>query len=199
MKKFATNFFITGISWLIYNTFFFFIYAVFCMIRHASEDFGGNITNLAGLNEYKIMLAMFSILLIVFFVGFFFIGKKTLLKYQNPVLAFLSCFSSYAFIAFAILRSNTLLAFTRFYLDVLFTVILTKPQDFYPPLTDAEYVPWAAEVWDRQVLVMDLKTSGLLNALFALLPFIIAFIGLCMRKEQIKTENQKTVLSTDES
>lgn len=181
MKKFFANFFITGISWLIYNAFFFLMYFLFLATRWTSSR-SGDIVDQASFNAYRIALVFFSVLLIMSFIVFFFIGQKTLFKCKNPVLTFLSCFSSYAVIAFVILRSNTLLSFTRSYLDILFSVIIFVKQDLIPPLTDAEYLIWHNELVDRQLLVMDLSTSNLNNALFALFPFIIAYIGLCMRK-----------------
>lgn len=189
MRKFFANFFIMGISWLIYNTFFFLIYLLFLLMRQYDSG-SGDIVDSASFNSYVITLVVFSILLIASFIAFFFIGKKVLFKCKNPVLTFLSCFSSYAVIAFLILRSYTLLAFTRSYLDVLFSVIIFAKQDLTPPLIDAEYLIRHNEIMNKQLFVMDLKTANLNNALFALIPFIIAYIGLCVRKKQIKTEIQ---------
>lgn len=190
MKKFFANFLITGISWLIYNTFFFLLYLLFLGIIRGTSGSGG-IVDSASFNSYVIALAVFSVLLIVSFIAFFFIGKKALFKCKNPVLTFLSCFSSYAVIAFLILSSYTLLAFTRSYLDVLFNVIIFAKQDLTMPLVEAEYLIRYNEIMDNQLLVMDLKTSNLNNALFALIPFIIAYIGLCMRKKQRQTGDAK--------
>lgn len=189
MKKFFANFFITGISWLIYNTFFFLIYLLFLAMRWDNSG-SGAVVDSSSFYSYVITLAVFSVLLIASFIAFFFIGKKVLLKCKNPVLTFLSCFSSYAVIAFVILRSDTLLAFTRPYLDVLFSVIIFAKQNLVPPVINEEYLIWHSEIVNKQLIVMDLSTSGLNNALFALLPFIIAYIGLCIRKKKIKTEIQ---------
>lgn len=189
MKKFFGNFFITGMAWLLYNTFFFLAYAVFQVTRIASGKFGLRIEDTADIKEFRIVLAIFSVLLILFFIGFFFMGKKVLFKCKNSALTFLSCFSSYVVIAFLIMCSNTQLAFTRSYLDVLFRVIFTKAQDFTPPFNDAAFWDWEMEVMDRHILAMDLATSNLINTLFALLPFGLMFLGLLTRKKfkEIKT------------
>lgn len=186
MKKFFANFFITGISWLIYNTLFFLLYFLFLGIIWGTSR-SGDIVDLASFHAYRIALAIFSVLLIASFLAFFLIGKKILFQCKNLLLTFLSCFSSYAVIALGILRSNTLLSFTRSYLDIFFSVIIFAKQDLTPPLIDAKYL----EIVDKQLLVMHLSTSNLNNALFALLPFIIAFIGLCMRKKQRQTRDAK--------
>lgn len=186
MKKFFANFFITGIFWLIYNTFFFCIFVLFLAVKSYSGS--GELT-ITEIKSYRISLVIFSILEILFFIGFFFAGKKVLFKYKNPILTFLSCFSSYAVIADKILRSNTLLAFTRSYLDILFHAVYLKYQDLTPPLSEAEFWIWYNEVSDRHRLAFELATSNLLNALFAAIPFVIMFIGLMVRKTKNRTEN----------
>lgn len=192
MKKFFANFFITGMSWLIYNTFFFILYLFFTVMVWSDSGVGAVIDK-PKFYAYMVALVVFSVLLIASFVVFFFIGKKYLFKFKNPVFTFLSCFSSYAIIAYEIMHSYTLLAFTRFYLDLLFTVIIFAKQYLSLSLTNAEYWGGHNELFDKQMLVMDLKTSNLYNALFALIPFVIAFLGgLAKKKNQNKIEGTNT-------
>lgn len=179
MKRFVANSFFTGITWLMYNTFFFVIYFLIAAPMIISlGGFGTSPDTLQKLQAFRIIFAVFLLLLIGFCIGFFRLGRKVLYKCSHPIWTFLSCFSAYAVIAACILRSSTQLAFTRSFLEVAANALLPRAQEIQAYVDGLSFA-----YFERDILCSDIATSNEINALFALVPFIIAYIGLCTRKQ----------------
>lgn len=179
MKNFLKNSFLTGFTWLMYNTFFFAVYFLIAApIIITLGGFGISPDTPQKLQAFRIVFAVFLLLLIGFCIGFFRLGRKVLCKCSHPIWTFLSCFSAYAGIAGCILHSPTQLAFTRSFLEVTANALLPRAQEIQAYVDGISYA-----YFERDVLCSEIATSNEINALFALIPFIIAYIGLCTRKQ----------------
>ena len=212
MKKFFSNFFITGITWLIFNTFFFVIYFFIAapMISKFGDGFGLSIEGMKNLTAYRVLAVAFSVLLVVASFCFFQIGKKLLCNCKNPILTFLSCFLAYAVIAVCIGNTTTNHEFTRPVLEVFSKAVLIRTQDVEnaalsredamflskegpTPLSEEDIALilfYKNELFLKEQHCYDIAKSTFLNALFALIPFAISFIGLCVRKEKRKGNDE---------
>lgn len=212
MKAFLKNFFLTGIAWVVFNTAFFVLYFLIAapIIVKFGDGFGVSVEGMKNLTSYRILAAVFVVLLVVLCFFAFRVGKQLLAKFKNPFLTFLSCFLAYAVVAVCIGTTTTNHAFTMAPLEVFSKAVLIRTQDVENAVRARELARLALEgeapslieeemelVWSSPEVLFSkekrcyaIAESTLLNAAFALLPFGMAYIGLCVRKDK-GAENRK--------
>lgn len=220
MKAFLKNFFLTGMVWVVFNTVFFVLY--FLIAAPIIIEFGAGRSldveeGMINLTIYRILAGVFVVLLAVLCFCAFRIGKKLLVKFKNPLLTFLSCFLAYAVVAVCIGTTTTNHEFTRAPLEVWSKAVLIRTQDVENAKLSQEdamlvsqlEIPFSSEeeaarfLFYQDVLLSkekrcyEIAKSTFLNAVFALLPFGIAYIGLCVRKD--KGAEDKKQLAGDSS
>lgn len=184
MKKFFANFFTTGLLWFAYAVTLFIIYFIHCALESSQGYIGLRIVDLERFKANIAICVVASILLVLLLIGAFFIGQKVLADCRNSVLTAVSCFVPYLIIIICIWNSNILVEFTKSYLSILLPVIGTRISDFSPPINDAEYIIWQTEYFNRSSIYYELVSSPWANALFALFPFLIAYIGFYTKKKK---------------